>query len=294
MTAHGAPIAVPGVRAADHQTRRSPQNSAPLIQKGKQFGFYPRMSVARPDFRRGCRAARHGSQPRTMRRPRPRFSRNAGVYLVSAAGTAKLVDSRAAPDRAIHRLIGFHLVGAVVGCLGDPGYRSRRRSRHPIASNIPGRSTIVSLDVSHDGTRLLVYIATSSGPELIVAGIVRRAGVPTSLGPLLELPVSSAQPIDATWVDPTTVAALASSSGQDTVTSYVIGGSPSDAVDNARTRSVSSAAATRLASPDHVDRRGAGAACERLAGHQRRRLHARHPAVSIVHRNSLSTDALPQ
>ena len=88
--------------------------------------------------------------------------------------------------------------------------------------------TIVSLDVSHDGTRLLAYITTSSGPQLIVAGIIRRAGVPTSLGPLVELPVSSAQPIDATWVDPTTVAALGSSDGADTVVSYVIGGSPSD------------------------------------------------------------------
>jgi hypothetical protein len=63
---------------------------------------------------------------------------------------------------------------------------------------------------------------------LIIGGIIRSAGVPTSLGPLLDLPVSGATPIDATWVDPTTVAALGSSGGSDTVVSYVIGGAPSD------------------------------------------------------------------
>jgi hypothetical protein len=53
--------------------------------------------------------------------------------------------------------------------------------------------------------------------------------VPTALGtPLLDLPVSSAVPIDATWVDPMTVAALGSDGGDDTVISYVIGGSPGD------------------------------------------------------------------
>jgi hypothetical protein len=52
--------------------------------------------------------------------------------------------------------------------------------------------------------------------------------VPTSLGPqLLDLPVSSAQPLDATWIDQSTVAALASAADEDTVTSFVVGGSPS-------------------------------------------------------------------
>jgi hypothetical protein len=99
---------------------------------------------------------------------------------------------------------------------------------HPISSDLAPGATIVSLDVSRDGTRVLAYLATESGPQLAVAGIVRRAGLPTSLGELLELPVSSGQPIDATWVDPSTVAALASDGGEDTVVSYLIGGSPGD------------------------------------------------------------------
>ena len=61
-----------------------------------------------------------------------------------------------------------------------------------------------------------------------MAGIGRRAEVPTALGVLLDLPVSSSRPIDATWVDSTTVAALGLDDGVDTVVSYVIGGSPGD------------------------------------------------------------------
>jgi hypothetical protein len=98
---------------------------------------------------------------------------------------------------------------------------------HVISSSLPPDSKIVSLEVSHDGTRVLAYLATSSGPQLVVAGIIRRAGLPTALGTLLQLPVSSAQPIDATWVDASTVATLARSGDEDTVVSYVIGGAPS-------------------------------------------------------------------
>ena len=100
---------------------------------------------------------------------------------------------------------------------------------HPISSSLPPASTIVSLDVSHDGTRVLAYLATSSGPQLVVAGIIRRAGLPTALGPLLELPVSSAKPIDATWVDASTVATLGRDGDEDSVITYVIGGSPNSA-----------------------------------------------------------------
>ena len=61
--------------------------------------------------------------------------------------------------------------------------------------------------------------AETNGAPVVVA---------TALGVLLDLPVSSARPIDATWVDATTVAALGSDSGADTVISYVIGGSAGD------------------------------------------------------------------
>jgi hypothetical protein len=225
ITAHGAPIASPD----SEQLTTSPAlatNGAPLIQKGKLFGFSPRMESLGPISAEV--AALHGSAAVLDRaQTSAAVLTSQGVFLVSATGEAKLIDSRKgliAPsiDASGYAWSVPSADASAIVAVGSNG------DIHPIASTIPSRSSIVSLDVSHDGTRLLAYITTTSGPQLIVAGILRRAGVPTSLGPLLELPVSSMQPIDATWVDPTTVAALGSSNGEDSVTSYVIGGSPGD------------------------------------------------------------------
>jgi len=89
-------------------------------------------------------------------------------------------------------------------------------------------SKVVALQVSHDGTRVLMYLRTTSAPRLVIIGVVRRGDVPTSLGVPIDLPVTSATPIDATWVDADSVAALASSGGGVTVTTYTIGGTAGD------------------------------------------------------------------
>ena len=225
MTARGAPLAV---AAADDSNAviASPANGSPLIQKGKQFGFFPGLQslggistqVASLD---GTAATldRGDSTAAVLAK--------GGVYLVTSAAP-KLVDGR--PDLIAPSIDTFGYVWSVpssdpsaIRAYGPDGVA------HPISSNLPTGSTIVSLDVSHDGTRVLLYLATSAGPLLVVAGIVRRGGVPASLGDPLDLPVSSGDPIDATWVSSTTVAALASGDSQDTVISYMIGGTPGDA-----------------------------------------------------------------
>jgi hypothetical protein len=229
MTAHGAPVTFPD----SEQLTTVPalaESSAPLILKDKQFGFYPRMESLGP-ISAGV-AALHGTAA-TLDHAQTAAAvlAHAGVYAVAATGVSKLVDSR--PGLIAPSIDSSGFIWTVPSNNASAIEAiSANGTSHPIASTIPSHSSIVSLDVSHDGTRLVAYIATNSGPQLIVAGILRRAGVPTSLGPLLELPVSSAQPIDATWVDATTVAALTSNdlagAGGDTVISYVIGGSPGD------------------------------------------------------------------
>lgn len=81
-------------------------------------------------------------------------------------------------------------------------------SPHPVQSALPANASVVSMDVSRDGTRLLVYLAAPTGPSLVVAGIIRQDNVPIALGPLVELPVGTAGPVDATWVDDRSVATL--------------------------------------------------------------------------------------
>jgi hypothetical protein len=98
-------------------------------------------------------------------------------------------------------------------------------TEHPIASGLPEDATLVSLDVSRDGARLLVYLATPLGPRLVVAGIVRdQDNVPTALGVLEDLPVAATTPIDATWVDSRTVATVSQGTEIAPINLYEIGG----------------------------------------------------------------------
>jgi hypothetical protein len=225
MTARGAPLPV-AESQQNHAVPAVALNPEALIQRGKQFGFYPGLQslggissqVVALD---GTAATLDRSQANAA------VLAKGGVYLVTSAG-AKLVDSR--PGLIAPSIDTFGYVWTVpstdasaIRATGPDGVA------HPISSSLPAGSRIVALDVSHDGTRVLAYLETNSGPQLVVAGIIRRAGLPTLLGDLLELPVSSARPIDAAWVDPSTVAALGSDGGEDTVISYLIGGSPSDA-----------------------------------------------------------------
>lgn len=98
-------------------------------------------------------------------------------------------------------------------------------TEHPLASGPPADATVVSIDVSRDGARLLLYLSTSLGPRLAVAGIIRdQKNIPTALGPLEYLAAASTAPIDATWVDNRTVATVSRGSEIAPVTLYEIGG----------------------------------------------------------------------
>ena len=96
---------------------------------------------------------------------------------------------------------------------------------HEVSSTLPADARVISLDVSRDGARLLLYLSTTAGPRLAIAGISRgQDGVPVGIGELLDLPVDESTPVDATWVDGSTVASLSRSEDGTIVRSYVIGG----------------------------------------------------------------------
>jgi hypothetical protein len=224
MTARGAPLPVPDAQVSQAQ-RAVAVNPAPLLLKGKQFGFYPGLQSVGAI---SDQVVSLGATAVALDRAQTAAAvlAKGGVYLVSDSG-AKLVDSRPgliAPsiDTAGYVWSVPSSDASAIRAVGSDG------AVHSISSNLPVGASIVSLAVSHDGTRVLVYLSTSAGPRLIVAGIVRRDGVPTALGTLLDLPVSSALPIDSTWVDASTVAALASTGGSDSIVSYVVGGSSGD------------------------------------------------------------------
>ena len=96
---------------------------------------------------------------------------------------------------------------------------------HAVQTGLAADAGIVSVDVSRDGTRVLLYLSTSVGPKLQVAGIIRDTdNTPIRLGTPEDLPVLNDTPIDATWVSDRVVAGVARGAEGDTVTAYELGG----------------------------------------------------------------------
>ncbi|MDM4762703.1 GerMN domain-containing protein [Galbitalea sp. SE-J8] len=99
-------------------------------------------------------------------------------------------------------------------------------SREVTQSFVPAGGRLVSLDVSRDGTRLLLYIAGPDGANsLVVVGIVRVSGrVPTLASTGIQLPVATGLPVDAAWVDDQTVATISGGGAGTVATAYLVGG----------------------------------------------------------------------
>jgi hypothetical protein len=101
---------------------------------------------------------------------------------------------------------------------------------HPVAVSWTATGRVVSLDVARDGARVLVQLETGAGPQLLVASVIRDAGVPTSLTATpLELAASPGTPIDAAWVDELQVATLTQGpTGERQVELHEVGGRSRD------------------------------------------------------------------
>jgi hypothetical protein len=99
---------------------------------------------------------------------------------------------------------------------------------HPVAVSLPSGSSIVSIDVAQDNSRVAMLLQTSVGPRLVVAAIVRDPAhgyVPTTIGaPVLDQLIGSDTAVDATWMDRLSVATLTDDGGDSVVDSFEIGG----------------------------------------------------------------------
>ncbi|GAB2451916.1 hypothetical protein HD599_002510 [Conyzicola lurida] len=199
--------------------------AAPLIQRDTSFGYASGDDITTID---GVSDKVVGLAPSAVALARSKSEAvvlsDAGVSLVQSGVAAPLVvDSRAdlvAPsidnsgyvwsvprsDASAIRVYEFD---------GTP---------HDVASSLSAGGTVISLEVSRDGARVLAYLSTDIGPQLFVAGVVRQDGVPIALGEAFQLQASSAAPLDATWVDNRTVATLSESGDETVVTAFEIGG----------------------------------------------------------------------
>lgn len=100
--------------------------------------------------------------------------------------------------------------------------------QHVVNPALPVDSRIVSLEISRDGARVAILLATSTGPRLMVAAILRdpdQKQVPVTLGPpIIDVPLTDGDATDATWVDDLTVAVLVTEPEQSSVQAFTIGG----------------------------------------------------------------------
>jgi len=198
---------------------------APLVLRDNQFGFASNDDVTTIGQISG-KVVDLGASAVTLARSKSEAAvRNSvGVYAVrNGASPPLLVDSRtglAAPS--------IDNSGYVWSVPADNASAIRAYefdgTEHIVASSVPGDARVVSMSVSRDGARVLLYLETAIGPRLYVAGIVRQDGVPIQLGELFTLPVTGETPIAATWVDNRTVATLSAADDETVIRSFEIGG----------------------------------------------------------------------
>ncbi|MCI2958054.1 LpqB family beta-propeller domain-containing protein [Agromyces atrinae] len=142
----------------------------------------------------------------------------AGVSRVQAGSESELLDER--PGLIAPALDGYGVVWSVPA--GDPGALSwfaPDGSSGTIDPGWPEGTTMVALNVSRDGTRMLAVLSGGSVAHLFVASIQRAdaAGAPASLGTPFDLVSVEGDALDATWIDPLNVAALVSVGGEETI-----------------------------------------------------------------------------
>lgn len=109
-----------------------------------------------------------------------------------------------------------------------------------VATPWPEASSITSLQVSRDGTRVAALITSGGTTRLVVAAVTRSepGGPPASIGDLHELDETENSPRAVTWVDDRTVADLTvESDGTGNVDLHTIGSTttPAPSLDGATT-----------------------------------------------------------
>jgi hypothetical protein len=230
MTVGGIPLEVPETGVAAAVVNPSVE-TAPLVLSDDEFGFAAANDI-NPVGTISGKVVALGAVAVTLSRGKSDaavLGADGQVYVVRNGATpALLVDGR--PGLVAPSIDNSGFVWSVPAS-SAAGLRVFEfdGTPHDVTSTLPADSRVISIAVSRDGTRLLTYLLTSGGPQLIVSGIVRQGGVPVGLGEPFALQVGSASPISAAWVDNRTVATLAATDEETVVTSFEVGG-PSEAL----------------------------------------------------------------
>ena len=129
----------------------------------------------------------------------------AGVTLVTASGSAIPIDQR--PGLLAPSLDPHGYVWTVPA--NDPrALRATNVDGDVHTLPLPTEGTLVGVEVSRDGARLLVALSSPTGPRVFVIGIQRNSDLaPVAFGSAFEL-TQSGTVLDVAWVDGVRVAVL--------------------------------------------------------------------------------------
>lgn len=221
MTAGGFPVEVPSGKPAESSFLAK---ADPLGLAEGGFGY---LSASAVDPVAGISDAvlQLGALGATLARGGESVAvRNArGVWLVRVGAAPLLLDER--PGLIDPSIDSRGFVWTAVGGDADSivAIDAPGQPHELPAPNLDG--SILALEVSRDGTRLLIATQGAAGPALTIAGIVRDGdGVPTGFGEPLDLTIAAAPLVDAGWVDSSTVATLSRDDDETRVDIYRIGG----------------------------------------------------------------------
>lgn len=101
----------------------------------------------------------------------------------------------------------------------------------PVEVALPADARLVSIDVSRDDARILMFLDGVGGPRLVVGAIVRdeATGRPIRIGDLVDIPfetalAADARAVDAAWVDEVSVASVVAADEVTAVELHEVGG----------------------------------------------------------------------
>ncbi len=106
----------------------------------------------------------------------------------------------------------------------EPELRIARGSERETIELPIENETIRAIEISRDGTRLLVVTAVGDQSNVQLFGIHRDAGVPVAVGEAYVQPVLVGTAADATWISDSQVAVLTTAQGTSSVSVMTIGG----------------------------------------------------------------------
>ena len=229
MTVEGLELVVPDTGVGP--TRNPRVDPAALVGVDGRFGFDSNNGVASiPDLSDKVAGAGATAATLSADHESAAFLAPEGVYVARTNEAApRLLDSRAGLVAPALDPFGYVWSAQASSAATLVAYEYDG-TEHELQSGLAADATIVSIDVSRDGTRLLVSLLTSSGPRLYVMSITRDQRLaPTGLGEdfqTLASPVGV--PLDSTWLDDRRVASLIKGDNGQFVTLIEIGGKSSD------------------------------------------------------------------